>query len=69
MLELKTIRKEYKMQGASTVALKDISLSFKANEFVSILGKSGSGKTTMLNIIGGLDRYTSGDLIIKRLSL
>ncbi|MGL4662431.1 MAG: ATP-binding cassette domain-containing protein [Culicoidibacterales bacterium] len=65
MLELKSIRKEYTMQNNSTVALNDISLTFKANEFVSILGKSGSGKTTMLNIIGGLDRYTSGDLIIN----
>lgn len=65
MLELKVIQKEYKMQSSSTVALRDISLTFKTNEFVSILGKSGSGKTTMLNIIGGLDRYTSGDLVIN----
>lgn len=65
MLELKSIYKEYKMSDTKTIALNNISLSFKANEFVSILGKSGSGKTTMLNIIGGLDRYTSGDLIIN----
>ncbi|MCD7821796.1 MAG: ABC transporter ATP-binding protein, partial [Clostridiales bacterium] len=49
-------------------ALKGVSISFRENEFVSILGQSGSGKTTMLNIIGGLDRYTSGDLIINGVS-
>ena len=49
-------------------ALKGVSISFRENEFVSILGQSGSGKTTMLNIIGGLDRYTSGDLVINGVS-
>ena len=47
-------------------ALDDVSLNLRDNEFVAILGPSGSGKTTLLNIIGGLDRYDSGDLIIKR---
>ena len=49
-------------------ALKGVSISFRENEFVSILGQSGSGKTTMLNIIGGLDRYTSGDIVINGVS-
>ncbi len=65
MLELKKIKKSYKTADFTQVALNDISLEFRKNEFVSILGPSGSGKTTLLNIIGGLDRYDSGDLIIN----
>ena len=65
MLELKNITKKYQ-SGTNTVsALKGINLKFRKTEFVSILGPSGCGKTTMLNIIGGLDNYTSGDLIIN----
>ncbi len=65
MLELKDIRKQYG-EGDSTVhALSGVSLKFRENEFVSILGPSGCGKTTLLNIVGGLDRYTSGDLVIN----
>lgn len=65
MLELKGIRKEYCAGDLSVEALKGISLQFRESEFVSILGPSGCGKTTMLNIIGGLDKYTDGDLIIN----
>lgn len=65
MLELKNIRKTYHVGDIETVALDDISVAFRKQEFVAILGTSGSGKTTCLNIIGGLDRYDSGDLIIK----
>lgn len=65
MLELKNIKKTYKVGDIETKALDDISISFREKEFVAILGTSGSGKTTCLNIIGGLDRYDSGDLIIK----
>ncbi len=65
MLELKNITKIYKVGNIETRALDDVSLSFRKNEFVAILGTSGSGKTTSLNIIGGLDRYDSGDLIIN----
>lgn len=65
MLALKAISKHYKTATFDQVALKEISLQFRKNEFVSILGPSGSGKTTLLNIIGGLDRYSSGDLIIE----
>lgn len=65
MLELYNIRKEYVVGDNITVALDDLSLKFRHNEFVSILGPSGCGKTTLLNIIGGLDRYTSGDLVIN----
>ncbi len=65
MLVLRNIVKDY-ITGDTTVrAMKDISINFRESEFVSILGPSGCGKTTMLNIIGGLDRYTSGDLIIN----
>ena len=65
MLQLKNITKDY-ISGDSVVhALKGVSINFRKNEFVSILGQSGCGKTTLLNIVGGLDRYTSGDLIIN----
>ena len=65
MLKLKNITKDY-LSGDTTVkALKGINLEFRKSEFVSILGQSGCGKTTLLNIIGGLDRYTTGDLIIN----
>ena len=65
MLELKNIVKEYKPADETVTALKGVSTEFRSSEFVSILGPSGCGKTTLLNIIGGLDRYTSGDLIIN----
>ena len=65
MLQLKDIRKSYHVGDTVTHALDDVSISFRDQEFVAILGPSGSGKTTMLNIIGGLDRYDSGDLIIN----
>ena len=65
MLELKNIKKTYVIGENETRALDDISVAFRAQEFVAILGTSGSGKTTCLNMIGGLDRYDSGDLIIK----
>ena len=64
MLQLVQIKKSYVVAGQPFPALNGIDLEFKNNEFVSILGQSGSGKTTMLNLIGGLDRYTSGDLLI-----
>ena len=65
MLELKDIKKTYVSGDEKVEALKGINLKFRESEFVSILGQSGCGKTTLLNIIGGLDRYTSGDLIIN----
>lgn len=65
MLNLKDIKKSYTIGEITTTALKGITVSFREKEFVAILGKSGSGKTTALNIIGGLDRYDSGELIIK----
>ncbi|MBR2496672.1 MAG: ABC transporter ATP-binding protein, partial [Clostridia bacterium] len=65
MLELKGITKEYHTGGEVVHALKGIDLKFRKSEFVAILGQSGCGKTTMLNIIGGLDQYTNGDLIIN----
>ena len=68
MLELKKISKVYHTAGLTQKALDDVSIIFRKNEFVSILGQSGSGKTTMLNIIGGLDNYTDGDLIINGIS-
>ncbi len=68
MLELKEITKVYPAGGENVKALKGVSLQFRKNEFVSILGPSGCGKTTMLNIIGGLDKYTSGDLVINGIS-
>ena len=64
MLSLKDIKKTYVAGDTSVEALKGISLNFRKSEFVSILGPSGCGKTTLLNIIGGLDRYTSGDLMV-----
>lgn len=65
MLELIDIKKDYETGGTKVPALKGINLRFRDSEFVSILGQSGCGKTTMLNIVGGLDQYTSGDLIIN----
>ncbi len=65
MLELKNIKKDYPAGDGIVHALKGIDLQFRTNEFVSVLGQSGCGKTTLLNIIGGLDHYTSGDLIIN----
>src|SRR5690554_808420 len=65
MLELKNITKFYDTGSFKQRALNKVSITFKQGELVSILGPSGSGKTTLLNIIGGLDRYTSGDLIIN----
>ena len=64
MLELKGITKQYGSDENAVLALKGVSLKFRKSEFVAILGSSGCGKTTMLNIIGGLDRYTDGDLVI-----
>ena len=68
MLEIKKITKVYETEGFSQKALDDVSVNFRKCEFASILGPSGSGKTTFLNIIGGLDHYTSGDLIINEIS-
>ena len=68
MLEIKNITKIYKTGNFTQKALNKVNINFRENEFVSILGPSGSGKTTLLNIIGGLDKYTSGDLIINEIS-
>ena len=68
MLELINIKKTYGKDESAVHALKGISLKFRENEFVSILGQSGCGKTTLLNIVGGLDQYTSGDLVINNIS-
>ena len=68
MLSLKNIVKDYATENTAVRALDGVSLDFRENEFVSILGPSGCGKTTLLNIIGGLDQYTSGDLIINGVS-
>ena len=68
MLQIKNVCKEYRTGGLVQKALDDVSLNLRDNEFVAILGPSGSGKTTLLNIIGGLDRYDSGDLIINGIS-
>lgn len=68
MLELKNISKSYKTGNFTQKALKNVSIEFRKNEFVAILGASGSGKTTLLNIIGGLDKYDTGDLIINNKS-
>ena len=64
MLELKNIVKKYNTGGSEVEVLKSVNIHFRENEFVSILGASGSGKTTLLNIIGGLDKYTSGDMAL-----
>ncbi|MDO4978910.1 MAG: ATP-binding cassette domain-containing protein [Candidatus Saccharibacteria bacterium] len=68
MLELKNITKIYETADLKQTALNKVSINFRENEFVSILGPSGSGKTTLLNIIGGLDKYDSGNLIINEVS-
>ncbi len=68
MLNIKNIKKSYKTGDFVQHALKNVSINFRKNEFVAILGQSGSGKTTLLNIIGGLDRYDSGDLLINNTS-
>ncbi len=65
MLRLQNITKNYKVAGSEIKVLKGLNIAFRKNEFVSILGPSGCGKTTTLNIVGGLDKYTSGDLIIS----
>ena len=65
MLKLDNIVKVYKTGGEDVTALRGVSLAFRENEFVAILGHSGCGKTTLLNIVGGLDQYTSGDLTIN----
>ena len=64
MLELKQIVKDYQAGDTAVHALKGVSIRFRRHEFVAVLGPSGCGKTTLLNIIGGLDQYTSGDLVI-----
>ena len=68
MLEIKNITKVYETEGFKQCALDNVSVNFRKTEFTSILGPSGSGKTTFLNIIGGLDQYTTGDLIINEIS-
>lgn len=68
MLELRRISKSYVTSALTQVALDDVSVTFRDNEFVAILGASGSGKTTMLNVIGGLDHFDSGDLVIDGVS-
>lgn len=68
MLKLLKINKDYIMPNYEVNALQEVDLNFRRNEFVSVLGPSGSGKTTLLNIVGGLDKYTSGDLIINGIS-
>ena len=65
MLQLKNIVKTYDVGDNHVEALRGVSIDFRESEFVSILGPSGCGKTTLLNIVGGLDRYTSGDLLIN----
>ena len=68
MLTLANITKEYRLGDNIIKALKDINIKFRKSEFVSILGPSGCGKTTLLNIVGGLDKYTNGDLTINGIS-
>ncbi|MFI3329570.1 MAG: ATP-binding cassette domain-containing protein, partial [bacterium] len=65
MLKIIDIKKKYVVADQDIWALKGINLEFRTNEFVSILGPSGCGKTTMLNLIGGLDKYSEGDLVIN----
>lgn len=65
MLRLENITKDYKVADTTVAALRGIDLAFRKNEFVSVLGPSGCGKTTLLNIIGGLDKYTSGEMFIN----
>ena len=65
MLQLKNIVKQYRTGDETVDALRGVNIDFRESEFVSVLGPSGCGKTTLLNIIGGLDKYTSGDLIIS----
>ena len=65
ILQLEKITKDYKVADSAVHALRGVSLNFRSKEFVAVLGHSGCGKTTLLNIIGGLDHYTSGDLVIK----
>ena len=65
MLEIRNIVKNYETGSETVHAFKGVSIAFRESELVSILGQSGCGKTTLLNIIGGLDQYTSGDLIIN----
>ena len=68
MLQIKNISKTYKTGNFIQKALNEVSLNLRDNEFVAILGPSGSGKTTLLNIIGGLDKYDSGNLIVNGIS-
>ena len=68
MLQIKQVCKEYRTGSLVQKALDHVDVSFRDSEFVAILGPSGSGKTTLLNIIGGLDRYDSGDLVINGVS-
>ena len=65
MLKLQNVKKDYTMGDLKFEALKDVTIEFRKSEFVAVLGPSGCGKTTLLNIVGGLDRYNSGDLIIN----
>ena len=68
MLQIKNVSKRYKTGELVQMALDDVSLNLRDSEFISVLGPSGSGKTTLLNVVGGLDRYDSGDLIINGIS-
>ncbi|MBR3301923.1 MAG: ABC transporter ATP-binding protein, partial [Firmicutes bacterium] len=68
MLQIKEVRKQYRTGSLVQTALDGVSLALRQSEFVAVLGPSGSGKTTLLNVIGGLDRYDSGDLIINGVS-
>ena len=65
VIELDHVRRDFQVGDETVHALKGVSIAFRESELVSILGQSGCGKTTLLNIIGGLDQYTSGDLIIN----